>query len=207
MADIEYFYSAHSGFAYVGSARLMEIANAADACIVHRPFHLNEAMASIGSSPFPSRSQAHKDYYFKREIARWTEHRGIGWLGKTPTHHSNDYTFANRMLIAGLTQGVNMDQLSHAFLEAHWRDDADLADRTTLAGLARTVGVDPEPLLSAASSDQATAIHDKNTREAIDRSVFGSPTYFVKGDMFYGQDRLEFVERALEQPYSGTWPA
>jgi 2-hydroxychromene-2-carboxylate isomerase len=45
-----------------------------------------------------------------------------------------------------------------------------------------------------------------NTEEAINRSVFGSPTYFVDGDMFYGQDHLEIVERALQQPFAGRWP-
>jgi 2-hydroxychromene-2-carboxylate isomerase len=49
-------------------------------------------------------------------------------------------------------------------------------------------------------------VYEKNTEEAIARSVFGSPTYFVDGDMFYGQDRLEIMERALHTPYQGTWP-
>ena len=50
------------------------------------------------------------------------------------------------------------------------------------------------------------AIYEANTEEAIRRSVFGSPTYFVDGDMFYGQDRLDQVARALRQPYGGDWP-
>jgi 2-hydroxychromene-2-carboxylate isomerase len=50
------------------------------------------------------------------------------------------------------------------------------------------------------------ATYETNTEEAIRRSVFGSPTYFVDGDMFYGQDHLAQVERALRQPYAGDWP-
>jgi 2-hydroxychromene-2-carboxylate isomerase len=110
------------------------------------------------------------------------------------------------MLIAGIEQGINIDRLAHAMLESHWRDDADLADRDTLAGLARAVNLDPAPLFDAAGSPEVAAIYRANTDEAIDRSVFGSPTYFVDGDMFYGQDRLEFVERALTQPFKGAWP-
>jgi 2-hydroxychromene-2-carboxylate isomerase len=91
-------------------------------------------------------------------------------------------------------------------LEAHWRDDADLADLETLTRLANEVDLDPIPLLDAALSPEATAVYLANTEEAIDRSVFGSPTYFVDGDMFYGQDHLEFVERALKQPFAGIWP-
>ena len=91
-------------------------------------------------------------------------------------------------------------------LEAHWRDDADLSDRETLMRLAKHVGLDPAPLLDAALSPAIAAIYLANTEEAISRSVFGSPTYFVDGDMFYGQDRLELVERSLRQPYAGAWP-
>lgn len=206
MADIEYFYSAHSAFAFLGSARLMALAEAAGARIVHKPYDLHRVMAELGSASFAGRTQAHKAYYFGREIERWAEHRGVAWLGKRPTHHSNDYTLANRVLIAGLTQGLNIDRLAHAFLEGHWGDDADLAEAATLKDLARAAGFDPEPLLDAADTDQVVALHQENTQEAIRRSVFGSPTYFVGGDMFYGQDRLELVERALQQPYAGTWP-
>ena len=91
-------------------------------------------------------------------------------------------------------------------LEAHWRDDADLVDEPTLARLCRECDIDPAPLLDAAGSPEILAIYAANTEEAIARSVFGSPTYFVDGDMFYGQDRLEMVERALQQPFAGTWP-
>ena len=68
-------------------------------------------------------------------------------------------------------------------------------------GGAKGVVVDPAPLLDAALSDEVAQIYEANTEEAIERSVFGSPTYFIDGDMFYGQDRLEMVERALRQPY------
>ena len=60
-----------------------------------------------------------------------------------------------------------------------------------------TVDVDPWPLLEISNSKEVLKIFAENTKEAIDRSVFGSPTYFVDGDMFYGQDHLELVERAL----------
>ena len=207
MAEIEYFYSAHSAFAFLGSARLSSIALGAGASIVHRPYDLNAAMKALGSVTFAKRTQPHKDYFFRREIERWAEHRNVPWLGKDPTHHSNDYTLANCMLVAGLTQGLNIDRLAHALLKSHWGNDSDLADKATLVDVARLAGVDAKPLLKAASSEEVKAIYEANTKEAIERTVFGSPTYFVDGDMFYGQDRLEFVERALQRPYAGTWPA
>ncbi len=110
------------------------------------------------------------------------------------------------MLIAGQVRGVEIGQLAHGMLEAHWRDDADLADRDTLARIGDQLGLEPAPLLEAALSADVQATYAQNTVEAIERSVFGAPTYFVDGDMFFGQDRLELVERALQRPFAGNWP-
>ena len=87
-------------------------------------------------------------------------------------------------------------------LEAHWREDADVANRETLAEIGRAVGHDPEPLLASALDADVQADYEANTEDAIDRNIFGSPTYFVDGDMFYGQDHLELVERALKEPFA-----
>lgn len=199
MKEIEYFYAAHSAFAYLGSKKLMSIANEGGCQIVHKPVDLNRCVVAGGAPGFEVRSQAHVDYYFGVEINRWSEYRGATVLGFIPTHHNNDTTLANGMLIAGLQQGKNIDALAHGLLEAHWRDDADLADRDTLARVGTQCGYDAEALLAEANSPEVLAIYEKNTEEAIARSVFGSPTYFLDGEMFYGQDRLEFIERALAQ--------
>ena len=203
MPEIEYFYSAHSAFAYLGSAAFMEIASAAGRKIVHRPIALGRVVEAVSSVPFGSRSAGHRAYFFGREIQRWSEERQAPVMDGIPTHHANDTSLANGMLIAGLEQGLDIDQLAHAMLETHWRDDADLADAGTLSRLAQELGLNSEPLLNAALSPAVQAKYEANTEEAIRRSVFGSPTYFVDDDMFYGQDRLAQVERALRQPYGG----
>ncbi len=206
MADIEYFYSAHSAFAYLGAARLMAVAAAAGRRVAHKPMDLNRVIEAAGSTAFRERGKSHRAYFFRREIERWSEQRGAPVMDGRPTHHDNDYTLPNCMLIAGIAQGHNIDRLAHAMLEAHWRDDANLADRPTLARLATSVGLDAEPLLRAAPSAEIATLYEANTGEAIERSVFGSPSYFVDGDMFYGQDHLEFVERALTERFEGVWP-
>ncbi len=202
---VEYFYAAYSGFAYLGSAKFMGVASAAGRKIIHRPIDLRVVVKATSAAPFAKRSQQHIRYYFGREITRWAEHRNVAIMDGIPTHHNNDITLPNCTLIACIEQGHNADNLAHAMLEAHWRDNADLADRDTLAALAQMVGLDPEPLLDAALTPEVMTIYEANTKEAIERSVFGSPTYFVDGDMFYGQDRLELVERAMQKAYAGKW--
>ncbi len=206
MAEIEYFYSAHSAFAYLGSARLMEIALAAERRIVHKPVDLRRVVAEAGAGPTSERSAAHRDYYFGREIERWAEWRKAPAVQGLPTNHRGDMTLCNGLLIAAIQQGHNVDQLAHGLLQAHWRDNADLTARAVLEQVARAVGLEPDPLLDGAISAAVRAIYLANTEEAIQRSVFGSPTYFIAGDMFYGQDHLEMIERALKQPFVGTWP-
>jgi len=204
MPEIEYFYAAHSLYAYLGSRRFMQIAAAAGRRIVHRPMDLRAVVARSGATPFGQRSQAHKDYFFGREMERWAEERGVKMMRHFPRHHANDITLPNCLLLAAIAAHGDVDALAHRLLQAHWVEDADLADDATLRGLADGLDLDGAALLAAARRPDALAQYRANTEEAIARSVFGSPTYFVDGDMFYGQDRLEMVERALKQPYART---
>jgi len=204
VAEIEYFYSAHSLYAYIGSRRLQQIAAKTGRRIAHRPMDLRAVVAQAGAVPFGKRTQAHKDYFFGREMERWAEQRGVALGDSFPSHHANDITLPNCLLIAALGEGRDIHALEYRLLEAHWREDADLADAATLERLAGEAGWDGARLLEAARTEPVQAQYEANTREAIARSVFGSPTYFVDGDMFYGQDRLEMVERALSRPYART---
>ncbi len=195
---IEYFYSAHSAYAYLGAWELERIAQDAGAQVIHRPFDFAPVMAAAGGKKFPQRSKAHIDYFFGREMVRWAQWRGLPMIRHRPTYHDNPLAAANGMIIAA---GPDAGVLSRAFLQAHWRDDADIADLATLRRLAEAVGLNAEALLSAAQGAEVQAQHKANTDEAMARGVFGSPTYFVQGDMFYGQDRLFMVERALDTPF------
>jgi 2-hydroxychromene-2-carboxylate isomerase len=206
MSVIEYFYSAHSAYAYLGSARLMALSGAANRRIAHRPMDLRKVVAVTGPGSTNGLTPGRRAYFSGREIERWAEFRSAPVMRGFPIHHDNDMTLPNGMLIAGLLQGTNIDRLAHCMLEAHWRDDADLADSETLTRLGNAAGVDSGSLLAAALSPEVLAVYAANTEEAIGRSVFGSPTYFVDGDMFYGQDHLEMVERALQRPFAGAWP-
>lgn len=206
MIEIEYFYSTHSAYAYIGSKRLFEIADKHGARIIHKPIDLNPVVDATSGEPFGYRTQAHRDYFFDREIERWSEYRNSPLINHRPTWHDESLALPNGFMIAAVEAGLDANALSHAILKAHWLEDANHADPETLRSVAISLQIDPAPLLEAALSDEIQSIHTANTQEAIARHIFGSPTYFVRGDMFYGQDRLELVERALTQPFEGTWP-
>lgn len=203
MAVIEYFYSAHSAFAWLGHARLREIAEEQGRTILHRPVLLDPLLEAAGSVAFRDRAEGHVRYHFGREIARWAQERGKpSWVRPMPSHHRAPYAFANQALIAAQDRGEDVDGLAEAFLAGHWVDDADLSDIDALAALIASAGLDAPALLAAAEAPEIAAKHEANIAEAVERSVFGSPTYFVDGDMFYGQDRLEMVARACTRAYA-----
>ncbi|MEM6497980.1 MAG: DsbA family protein, partial [Pseudomonadota bacterium] len=89
MKQIEYFYSTHSAFAYIGSAKLLDIAAAAGREVVHRPVNLGPVMQAAGGKPSRERTDAHRQYFFGREIERWAEHRQVPIIDYRPTHHDN----------------------------------------------------------------------------------------------------------------------
>lgn len=204
MAEIEYFYSAHSSFTYIGSAHFIELAAATGREIAHRPMDLNRVLAAAGSRPFKERTKKYRAYFYDREAERWAEERNVPMRAEWPSHHYVDMTTVNCMLIASVEMQLDTNALSHAIMAAHWIDDADLSDPHTLTQIAASVGVDAAPLLTAAATQDIRAKYEFNTEEAIRRSVFGAPTYFVDGDMFYGQDRLHMVERAMKKPYEAV---
>ena len=106
------------------------------------------------------------------------------------------------MIIALGETGAATDQMAHSLLEAHWRDDVDLSNTQDLKQIAENLGHNAQDLLALAGSEAVQKQLLDNSELARKASVFGSPTYIVNGDPFYGQDRLELVERALAQPFA-----
>ncbi|MEO1398583.1 MAG: DsbA family protein [Pseudomonadota bacterium] len=198
--EIEYFYSAHSAFAYIGSARLQALVHEHGLTIHHRLIHLSPVMEASGSVAFEQRSDAHKDYFFGTEVSRWAAHRDVAIVDFRPTHHDADYALAARLILAAQEMGLDANRLSHDILEIHWRDDANLSDEATLVGLVDSIDLDGKALFDNARSEEIKSLYVRNTQEAIDRSVFGSPTYFLNGEMFYGQDHLELIALKLNSP-------
>ena len=203
---IDYYYSTRSIYAYFGAERIVALAHKAGRRLVHKPIDLSRVIPASGSLAFERRPPSHKSFFFGREIERWSEFLDIPAL-TDPVHHFGDRTWSAGFVIAAQQQGADVDTLHIAILRALWQDDRDLADPQVLAQIAREAGLDAAPLLSAASSPGVQDTFSQNSEEAIARGVFGSPTYIVDGDMFYGQDRLMMVERALQQPFKPAGPA
>jgi len=201
MKTIDYYYSTRSNFTLLGAARLMALAEKHNRRIVHRPILLSETMKALKSIPFHKRP-ANLRNYAMHDALRTAEYLGIPLL-REPVHHMGPVELPSGIVIAGQNavmrgEAGDVDELSQKVLEALWLHDRDIADESVIAGLVEAAGFkDAGGLIADAMSDATQAELKRNCTEAIIRGVIGAPTYFVDGEMFYGQDRLDFVERAL----------
>ena len=105
MAGIKYFYAACSGYAYLGSKRLMQITNFSGHTIKHRPFDLRASMNAVGGQPMDERTEANLEYFFGRELERWSEFREVKVLKRSPTHHSNSITPSKYYAYSRISKG------------------------------------------------------------------------------------------------------
>ena len=114
----------------------------------------------------------------------------------------NGAEISDLVLIAAVKEGLNVDYLSSVFMQNHWINNVDLNDEKSVRIILEAQGLESDNLLELAQTKESLNTYEENTKEAIDLSAFGSPTYVVDGDMFYGQDNLILVERALGQPFN-----
>ncbi len=201
MNTIDYYYSTRSNFTLLGAARLNDLARKYNRRIVHRPILLAVVMPPIGGQPFGERPPL-RTHYSMIDALRCAEHLGIPLL-REPVHHNGPVELPSGIVIAAQRaasrgEAGNVDALSLAVLSALWIDDLDIADRSVIGPLCAAAGfADAEALMDEALGMSVQAELARNCREAIIRGVLGAPTYFVDDEPFYGQDRLDYLERKL----------
>jgi 2-hydroxychromene-2-carboxylate isomerase len=192
---IDYYMTCSSPWSYLGHARLLVIAQHHGAAINLKPVDYGRIFPVSGGLPLPKRAPQRQAYRLV-ELARWREFLGVP-LNTRPKFFPADAAPSALLLCAGLREPDQALALAGAIMRACWVEDRNIADAETLKAIAGDCGFDGAALLAQAGDPAARAAHDRFTQEAIDRSVFGAPTYIFDNEMFWGQDRLEFLNRAL----------
>jgi len=189
------YYALQSPWTYLGWARLRELVARAGADARYRPVQSGPLFQASGTLPLAQRP-AQRQAYRLMELRRWRDHLGVP-LNLHPKHFPVDEALAARMVIAHRGRGGDVAALSQAMLAAVWAEERDLADPDVLLAIARERGVDGPALLVAAEDEAVDSEYRANTRAAIEQGVFGVPTFVIGDELFWGQDRLDFVARAL----------
>jgi 2-hydroxychromene-2-carboxylate isomerase len=192
---VDYFFTLTSPWTFLGSQRFVEIARRHGAEIRVKPVNYGVIFPQTGGLPLPKRAPA-RQVYRLMELKRWQAHLGVE-LNTHPKFFPAPDADAARLVIAAERAGGDPLGLAHAILTAVWTQEKDITDHPTLIEIANATGHDGAALAAAAQEPEAQAAYETQTQEALDRGVFGAPTYIYKDELFWGQDRLDFLDRAL----------
>ncbi len=200
MAKIcEYYFAPQSPWAYFGHARLIALAKQYDVQIDMKPIDLPKLFSVSGGLPLAKRPPQRQAYRLV-ELKRWSAHLGLP-LNLQPKFSPASGDTASKLIIATkFAHGTDAAlELTSAIMHAFWADDKNIMDADTLAGLASAAGHDGAALVKASETTSVQNEYEQFTNDAMAASVFGAPWYIVDGEAFWGQDRLEFVERAFQK--------
>jgi len=185
---VEFFYDYVSLYSYLANSQLAKL----DAEIVYRPMFLGAVMEATGNRP-PATVKAKGKYLFA-DARRWADHYSIPYA-MNPKFPQNTIK-ALRLALVAQQQGV-FELLHQPLFDAMWAEQQDLSDESVLAGIITDAGLSADEMLQKIAADDVKDELKANTAEAIDRDIFGAPTFFVGGEMFFGNDRLDFVAEAI----------
>mgnify|MGYP006190668587 CR=1 FL=1 len=195
---IEYFYGIPSPFAYLGSTKLQSIVKKYNAEVIEKPCDLvGGIFTKTGGLPVPQRSPQRQKYRLD-ELKRWSEFLNIKinlkpkFFPPKDPHIPGKYTIAANLLGTKLVFG-------HELLKQIWSEEKDISDEKNIEIVSNSFKLNFAELSDLAKSAEVSKIYQENTDEAVAKNVFGSPTYIFNNEIFWGQDRLDFLERALNR--------
>jgi 2-hydroxychromene-2-carboxylate isomerase len=196
-ATVDYYMTPVSPFTYMGHDRFRQICRQHGAQINLRVMDLGKVFPASGGLALKDRAPQRRAYRMM-ELKRWRDYLGMP-LNLEPKFFPVPVEAAATLILAVLERHDVESALDVAgdCLRAVWVEERDISARDTLLGIATARGLDAAALLAHAGSAEVAALYVMQSQEAIARGVFGSPTYALDDELFWGQDRLDFLDRAL----------
>ncbi|MEM7570882.1 MAG: 2-hydroxychromene-2-carboxylate isomerase [Pseudomonadota bacterium] len=191
MASVDFWFELASTYSYPAAMRIDGVAAAYGVSVRWRPFLLGPIFKSQGWDTSPFKVYPAKGRYMWRDMERLCQHYDLpfavpGDMAGFPRHS----VLAARVALVGLEAGWGRDFVKSA-CTAQFAQQADIADRSLLKTLVEPLVDDPEAVLAAATSPDIKTQLRMNTEEAVQRGLFGAPSFTVGDELFWGNDRLE----------------
>ena len=203
MGKVEFFYDLVSPYSYLAYGRAVEVCAAHGAELVLRPMLLGALHNAVGlQAPIEIKP---KGRYQLEDIHRWADYYGLALRFPEPFPFRTLKTM--RAAIFSEERGL-LEPFTREAFALYWTEGGapkgmEEADEDgPISEVARRVGLDAEEVLAGASAPENKEALKAATGEAVERGAFGAPTFFVDGEMFWGNDRLHFVESALQSARS-----
>ena len=193
---IDYYFTPQSPWTYLGHQHFAQIAAAAGAAVRVLPVDFGKIFPLSGGLPLGQRAPQRQAYRLV-ELQRFSEHLQVP-LNRQPKFFPVGGDPAARLITAvgqHDSSGVALT-LAGAIFRAVWAEERNIADDQVLAEILKACGLDAQRLVQSQSPDIQQR-YEAHTQQAISAGVFGAPTYAVNGELFWGQDRLDYLERKL----------
>lgn len=190
---IDFYFDFASPYSYLASTQLPALA--AGATVAHKPFRILELMKMVGNRPTTIESKV-KGRYAGIDLGRWAARYGVK-LQRNPHMRGFDFDALRRGTLVAIDLGRAQAYVDAVF-HAVWAGERNLAEPPVLTALLDEAGFDGSALMARAAEPGYAARLDKETEAAAERGVFGAPTFFIGDEMFFGNDRLDFVAGALK---------
>lgn len=194
---VDYYLAPVSPFTYLGHERFRDICRRYGAQINLRVIDLGKVFPASGGLPLKDRPPQRRAYRLM-ELARWRDYLGVP-LNLEPKHFPVPAEAAATLILAvqerhGIDAALD---IAGDCLRAVWAEERDISNAATLQDILGAHALETEALMTLAGSAEVIARYVMQSQEAIARGVFGVPTYGIGDELYWGQDRLDFVERAL----------
>lgn len=194
MAHIDYYYSVLSPFTYLAGDRLERIAAKHGATISYKPMDFGALFPLVGGLPVPKRHPSRQAYRLQ-ELKRISRRAGMK-ITLQPAHYPTGTDLASAAILAAdAAGGGDVGAVSRAILAACWAEEKDIADPAVVEAALVAGGFDMGALTDAIEA--AKGRREALVEEALARGVFGAPTYAVGEELFWGQDRLDYLDDHL----------
>ena len=201
MIEVSCFYSLSSPWAYFAGPKQQDIVRRHRVKLVLKPYDFQEVAPRTGGVPLRTRPEPRRTYH-ALELDRWRKYLGMP-LQLAPKYYPADGMPAgwNKppgwMVIAAQERRLDAPLLSHVLLRALWAEERDTSDPKVRIAIANENGLPGAELAAAETSAAVQSLYKAYSDEAERLGIFGAPTYVLDGERFWGQDRLDFLDRAL----------
>ena len=200
---LEFFYDYSSPWTYLAFTKIEDIAQRHDAELIWRPILVGGLFNTVNPSVYESRAKPvpAKSRYYVKDLGDWARFYGLK-IGNPTVFPVNSVKAMRGAFVAGEHRVIS--RYSKRLFESYWTDDKDISKDDVLREIVRETGLDEKEFFTKIASDEYKAKLRGNVEELIARGGFGSPTMFVEGSMFFGNDRLPLVEHELAVGVGGA---
>ena len=188
MANIDFYFSIGSTYTYLSVTRILEVEKKNQVKFNWKPFSVRAIMKEMNNIPFP-KDKLNKVNYMWRDIERRSEM--YGFFAKTPVPYPlTEFDLANQIAILGLEKGWGIDYVRLTYKK--WFQEAkEPAVDPSISEVCKELNIDKDEVISQANSKEIINNYNLNTNSARDNKIFGSPSFVVKKEIFWGDDRME----------------